>query len=428
MKFTRVGWIDISKMIIRKRKGFNIGLMLARLSKVRTLNPDGSISMSGFGVLDEYESFFRTAVEAEGKTDAFVRSVVKKAAHAEQDLTEEKFIRHCNRIANSKVNNDRKKFKVVFPIWGGKGLLSGRRRWSDVSISFDVDQNSSFARRAKNDRAEQLRKRENKSSPGMNDLHDLPIAVCSVQAIDVHDAFEQAENAISKEFGLFSLISSRGKFLFSNEPDKPINTILLAPHMTVHDLTGALSFDIYWYNRWADQLTEKVRSQAEISKMQKQADNVRIRLRKLPWRQSAELTLARHYAAFAQCDLEASFLDGWRLLEAIGGHSREKSEILVKRAAWFFENRDEQYQIGLHLMHRRNLISHGRPVKDDGNEGLAFQMKQFLTPFLHAFLTNPFNFKDIDEFWSFCDLPVDKQARLRKSHLLECSARFRRES
>ncbi|MEP2532163.1 hypothetical protein [Shimia sp.] len=261
----------------------------------------------------------------------------------------------------------------------------------------------------------------------MNDHHDLPIAICSVQAIDVHDAFEQAENAISKELGLFSLISSRGKFIFSTEPDKPINTTLLAPHMTVHDLAGALSFDIYWYNRWADQSPENARSQSEITKVLKQAESVRIRLRKLPWRQIAELSLARHYAAFAQCDLEASFLDGWRLLEAIGGHSREKGEILVKRAAWFFENRDEQYQIGLHLMHRRNLISHGRPVKDNSNEGLAFQMKQFLTPFLHAFLTNPFNFKNIEEFWSFCDLPVDRQVRLRKAYLLECRTRFRRE-
>ena len=416
-----------SDMSIKKHKDFNIELILAELSKVRTRNPDGSISIQGFGVLGKYESYLRTSVVAEGKSDAFIRSIVKEAMNAEQDLTEGKFLKHCNRIANKRVQNDYKTFKVVFPVWGSKGLVSGRRRWTDVSITFDIDQNSSFARRAKMERADQLKKRKNTTSKVMNDFHDLPLAVCSVQAIDVSDAFEKAESAISKELGLYSLLSSRGKFLFTSEPDKPINTVLLAPYMTVHDPTGAMSVDMYWYNRWPDWLTEKVRSQADIEEIQNQTEKVRKLLRKLPWRDRAELALSRHYLAFGQCDLDASFLDGWRLLEAIGGHSREKSETLVKRAAWFFEEREEYYQIGLHLMHRRNLISHGRPVRDESNEGLAFQMKEFLTPFLHVFLTNPFNFRDTEELWNFCDLPVDKTTRQRQAHLLECSAKFRGE-
>lgn len=414
-------------MKLNKRKGFNIGLMLVRLSEARTLNSDGSISTFGIGVLDEFESYFITAIEIEGKTDAFVRSVIKKAMRAEQNLTEGKFIEHCKRIAHTKINDDQRKFKVLFPIWGSIEPLSGRRRWGDVSITFDIQQNSRFARRAKIDRAKQLEERKNNTTTVMDGLQNLPLALCSVKAIDIYDAFEQAENAISKELGLYSLTSSRGKFIFSSEPDKPINTILLAPHMTVHDPTGAITADVYWYNRWPSSLTGKARPDAEIRIIESYAEKVRSRLKHLPWRDKAEMALFRHYSAFAQCDLEASFLDAWRLLEAIGGHSREKSETLVKRASWFFKDRDVQYQIGLHLMQRRNLISHGRPVKGENYEGLAFQMKQFLRPFLHSFLTNPFNFESIEEFWSFCDLPVDKRVRLRKAHLLDCSSKFRQE-
>jgi len=385
------------------------------------------MSMSGFGVLDDYESYLRTAIIANGKSDAFMRKVVSKAIRQEQDLTEDSFVKHCNRIASTMEQMDRRSYKVLFPVWGSRGLISGKRKWGDVSVTFDISQSTPFAQRASKDRAEQLRKRENNTSKVMNDLQDLPLASCSVDAVDVHDAFEKAEEAISKEIGLYSLISSRGKFIFTSEPDKPINTILLAPHMTVHDGSGALSADIYWYNRWAEHLTEKTRKPEDVERIKQQVERVRLRLRKLPWRESAELSLARHYAAFAQYDLESSFLDGWRLLEAIGGHSKEKSEVLVKRAAWFFENRDEQYQIGLHLMHRRNLISHGRPLKEDNHEGLAFQMKQFVAPLLHAYLTNPFNFQDLEEFWGFCDLPVDKNLRLRKAYILDCSAKFRQE-
>lgn len=415
-------------MTITTKKDFKIEILLAKLSEERILNADGSISMSGFGTLDKFESYLRTAISARGISDALIRSVVKEAINAEQNLTEKTFLKHCNKIAYRKIRNDRKTFKVVFPVWGNGGLVTGRRKWADVSITFDVSQNSSFARRAKKDRAEQLKELASKTSAATKNLQSVPLAMCSVQAVDAHDAFEKAEAAISKELGLYSLFSARGKFLFNNGPDRPINTLLLAPHMTVHDPTGAMSVNMYWQNRWPDQFAEKGRSPAEIEKTKIAAEKVRKKLRKLPWREDAELALARYCAAFGQCDLEASFLDGWRLLEAIGGHSRENSETLVRRAAWFFEEREEHFQVGLHLMHRRNLISHGRPVRDHDNEGLAFQMKQFLEPFLHAFLTNPFNFKDIHEFRKFCDLPVDRGVREQQAHLLNCSAKFRREN
>ena len=87
-------------MAIRKRNGFNLQLMLTRLSKVRTLNADGSMKVSGLGVLDDCESYLRTAIIAKGKSDAFMRRVVSKAIQQEQDLTEESFVKHCNRIAS----------------------------------------------------------------------------------------------------------------------------------------------------------------------------------------------------------------------------------------------------------------------------------------------------------------------------------------
>lgn len=417
-----------SEMTIQKRKGFNLQLLLTGLSEVRTLNADGSIRLSGLGVLDDYESYLRTAIFAKGKSDAFMRKVVSEAIRQEQDLTEGSFINHCNRIASTMEQMDRKKYKVLFPVWGSGDLLHGRRKWGDVSVSFDISQTTPFARRARKDRAEQLHKHKNNILKMMADLQDLPLACCSVNAVNIHDAFEKAEEAISKEIGLYSLVSSRGQFIVTSDPDKPINTILLAPHMTVHDASGAISADIFWHNRWADHLVEKEREAEHVERIKRQVESVRRRLRKLPWRDKAELALARHYAAFAQFDLESSFLDGWRLLEAIGGHQREKSENLIKRAAWFFKDRHEQHQIGLHLMHRRNFISHGRPVKEDNHEGLAFQMKQFVTPLLHAYLTNPFNFQDLEEFWAFCDLPVDKCVRSRNAYILECSAKFRKES
>lgn len=401
--------------------------MLRRLAQERSLSADGSIAVRGFGVLDEYESFFRTAITAEGTTDAFLRVVINRAINQEQELTKERFLDLCRDIANKLSNNDRKPFKVIFPVWGNSSLISGRKRLNDVTINFEASATSDFARRAIGERTKQIEIRRDRGRGAAWGIEDLPLAVCSVRAIDVFDAFEQAENSISFELGLACLFSQRGRFIFTDEPETPISTILLAPHMTVHVSNGSLASDTYWYSRWPSRLTPKHRKPEEVQRMRSNIEKYRRRIKKLPWRMQAEAALVRYYAALGQCDVESSFLDCWRLLEAIAGPQREKSEKLVRRAAWFFEDRDFQYQIGLHLLARRNLISHGRSVKENSHEVLAFQMLGFMRPFLHAFLTNPFNFKTIEEFWEFCDLPVEKSVRLRRAHLLRCSARFRRE-
>lgn len=414
-------------MKVSTRNGFNVELMLKRLSEARTLNSDGSMGVLGLGVLDEFESYLRTAIEIEGKTNAFVSIIIKNAMHAEQNMTLGSFINHCKRISQKKIIDDQSIYKVLFPIWGSIEPLSGRRRWNDVTITFNIDKNSKFAQRAIQDRKSQIEINK-KSDPENNyGFHNLPLALCSVKGINIYDAFEQAEKAISKELGLYSLTSSRGQFIFTNDPEKPINSILLAPYMTVHNPNGAMISDIYWYNKWPKSLNVKVQSPKEIQKIKINVEKIRNRLKYLPWRETAEMTLSRHYSAFSQCDLESSFLDGWRLLEIIGGGIKERSDTLVKRAACFFENRNEQYEIGRHLMERRNLISHGRPVMDNNNEGLAFQMKRFITPFIYTFLTNPFNFQSIQELWDFCDLPIDKEVRTRRAYILHCSSKYRRE-
>jgi len=419
-------------MVIKKRDGFDLGPILKQLTETRTVNQGGSVSYP-IGTREKFESYFITATQAEGKSAAFVGYVVKRAMSAEQVLDEKKFIGHANRIAN-RLESNRKPMKVVFPVWGSKGLMGDSRQWGGVRISFDVDIKSRFLRRAQRERLEQIERRGRGTVLQGDDFSNLPLAVCSVKAINAFDAFELAESAISTELGLYSLIFSRRRnLLLSGSSERPISTILLAPHMTVHDPTGKLFSDVFWFNPWPNGQRAVSRTQDDVKKIQESVATLRKQVRKLPWRSMAELALARHYEAFSQKDLEASFLDGWRLLEAIGGGAREKSETLVRRAAWFFEEPLEWTQYGLHLMHRRNLISHGRPVRADDNEGLAFQMKEFLTPMLLAVLTNPYGLKSIEEFWDFCDLPTDQGNRNKKRHilnrqlhLLQCAAKFRR--
>lgn len=417
-------------MLITKRKGFNLAIILKELADKRIINDDGSTSWADFNAPNFFQSYITTTIYAENKSGAFLKRVVQNTINSQQELTENTFIENANRIADQLDRTERRKLKVVFPIWGGDELLFGSRRWDNVHIRFNVNPKSSFLRKAIANRSKQKKILLDRIGVDIKGLSNLPLTVCTVNAIDAFDAFELAEKALSIELGLYSFLEGRGKSIFSSgRVAKPISKIIFAPHMTVHEMSGSLMNDIFWYNEWPNNLTTINRKEKDIENIKLSIKNIRNRVQKLPtkWKITAKAALARHFDAFSQKDLEASFLDAWRLLEIIAGNPHEKNETLVRRAAWFFSEADFQKQIGLHLMHRRNLISHGRPVKASDHEELAFQMREFIYPMFKAILMNPFKFKSIEEFWQFCDLPLEKETRDRQAYLLECTSTFRSE-
>ena len=414
-------------MAITTRKGFNLQPVLDHLSQFGNEPGDPP---RGFGLLFHKDrAYLRTAIDAQGLSDSVLSWVIDKALREAPKLTQKSFIEQCKLIAGHIHKEEHYDFKVVFPVWGMQHLISGRRKWDNLWITFDIDKSSAFAQKALAERTVQLKKRSHTLPTVIEDVEELPWAVCSIRSINILDAFERAENAITKELGLYSIVISlhagRTVVRFPSSSERPINTVLLAPHMTVHNPSGSITSDIFWYNRWDHFMMQPARTKDQITKIRGDVDYYRRKIRKLPWRDKAEQVLIRHYNAFAHFDLEKSFLDGWKLLEFIGGDEGTKGDTLIKRAAFFYSDPTWAIEIGRHLKHRRNLISHGRSINDDSNETLAFQMKEFIAPLLKLFLTNPFNFEKEKDFWDFCDLPVDKTERDKLAKLLATAQKFR---
>ena len=323
-------------MTIKTRKGFNIQPVLDLLSQSGNESDDPP---RGFGLLFSREkAYLRTAIDAKDLSDFELSRVIEKALREAPKLTQESFLKHCNLSASQIDNEKHDDFKVVFPLWGAQHLISGRRKWDKVWITFDVDKSSAFARKALADRITQLKTRGKNVPTVIEQVEELPWAVCSIRSINMVDAFERAEYAITKELGLYSIVTSRKKEQLSSLAERPINTMLLAPHMTVHNPSGTISNNIFWYNRWDLYLNQPGRTQDEITRIRGKFDRLRRKIRRLPWRDKAEQVLIRYYNAFAHFDLEKSFLDGWKLLEFIGGDEGTKGDTLIKRAAFLSSN------------------------------------------------------------------------------------------
>ena len=251
-------------MTIKTRKGFNIQPVLDLLSQSGNESDDPP---RGFGLLFSREkAYLRTAIDAKGLSESQLTSVIDEALCEAPKLTQKSFLEHCNHSAGQIKKNKEHNFKVVFPLWGAQHLISGRRKWDKVWIAFDVDKTSAFARKALADRITQLRAWAHTLPTIIKQVEELPWAVCSIRSINMVDAFERAEYAISKELGLYSIVTSLHTERIFSSSEYPINTILFAPHMTVHNPSGSITSDIFWYNRWDRFMDPPTRTQDEITK------------------------------------------------------------------------------------------------------------------------------------------------------------------
>jgi hypothetical protein len=414
----------VESEMIEKKSGFDLNLALAEVSKIREIHADGSMTTQQLGALDEWMSYFRSALFSRGKTQAFMNVVIKKALRASQKMSEEEFMREAKKTASIMDKNDRKLMRVVFPIWGGDDILSGRRKTREVWMDFTPRTDTEFYRRIQLERRDQLVRMKEETGE-FPDVEELRLAVCSVKGINDVDSFEQAEDAISTELGLVSVLLGRGRSIIPENPKKPVANVLIAPQMTVHSRSGSFVRDMFWADEWPIGIKKAIFSPDERDYICKNLQILRNSTKNHPWRNRVEIVLAKHYLAFSRSDSKQAFLDAWRLLEYIAGPDYSKGDLYVSRAAFFFQESNIAKQIGLHLLHRRNSISHGSVVEAHDGEVLRFQIRRLLRPILMNFIRNPYKFKNVEEFWSFCDVPKDKNLVRRRMHVLKSAEKYR---
>lgn len=412
--------------MIEQRKGFDVSFALGEISNSRTVNSDGSVSSKSFFFVDGWLSYLSSALVCEGKSQRFLDAIVKKAIHRKQNWGSDEFLAECN-IQAKKKNEESMIFHVAFPLWPIGQKVSGQRAVGNWTVCFDDQDNFELAKSISSERKKYFEKLIAEHRAIAENATGLKLAFCKVRAVDVFDAYQTAEQVLSTALGVYALFLKRGKQILPKNPKKPAGLVLVAPFTTVHLEGGVLASEVFWYDRWLETPSKNTIDDATWGKISNWADTVWASVEKSKWRRNSESALVKYFRAVSASDPEKAFLELWMLLEYIGGDENTKGDTLVKRASTFFEDEDAWRQIGKHLQFRRNAISHGKRIDTDDSESILFQMDEFLMPMLNAFVNNPFEFKDLAEFYQFCDLPSDPNLRKRRAYLLDCASKFRHE-
>lgn len=402
------------------RKDFskeNVGIILEKIRKARIIGDDGSISFKA-GDFENWFSILTSAINLEVKSDA-LRSQIIRSALSDPGLTEyfteSDFRGVVWRLHEEYQRKELTTYRVAFPIWNKPDFLQGARKINGVTLNFSPSHKTRVYRIITKEREKQ------RSIPSFSafftkdrveDLQHCSICLASVRASSPADANEQASNALYQILGLVNLAANGGKywrFSFRVNGTLPVSDVLIGPHTTTHFENGELTNNIFWHENWVGGPSRKSMSGESILKWGKRVQQLEQGISRSPWRDRCKTAAVRYYKAFSNPNLEESFLQGWRLFEAISGPRHDKIKDQILRASNIFENNKEYLIIGKHLQLRRNSLTHGHDINSDDDETVAFQMLQFVTPLLERYILNRFDFSSPEELWEFLDLPARRR-------------------
>lgn len=421
-----------------------IGFLLDQVRKFRVLNDDGHISLTGAGNYDGWAAVLVSAVGFEIRTDALRTQIVRSVLFSPDlplDFTESDFRKIAYRLRGKFQDQELKRYRIAFPLWNLPGFLKGTRKMGDVTLNFTPSHQTRVFKTIAREREKQQTHRHYNvffTKSRLKDLRHCSICLAHVQANSPADANERASEALYEILGLVNLAADGGKYWRSSSRvagKLPVSDVLIGPHTTTHFENGKLTHDGFWHESWVGGPKQKALKAEVWAAWEKRVQQLELGISKSPWRDRCKSAAARYFKAFSNPNLVESFLEGWRLFENISGSRFEKINDQLRRASNIFEDNVEYLIIGRHLALRRNLLAHGHAIKTDDEETLAFQMLQFVAPFLERYILNGFEFSSPDEFWEFLELPAQRRDRAadrkeleRRLDLLEKAAKFRGET
>ncbi len=428
------------------RDGFSneeIQYALGKIRQFRKFSPDGKVTLSGIGEVDDWSAFLVSATGFCVRTDTLREKIIRGvlfSSELDADFSETDFKNISYQLRNRYQNEDTEIYKVVFSIWNKPNFLQGIKKFDDVTINFSPSKRTRIFKKIAQERDQQRLGQKLQyffTEERRNDLNRCSVCIARVKANSPEDAYERASEAIYEILGLINLARDAGKgwrFSFRAKGMLPVSEVLLGPHTTTHLKDGKLTHDGFWYENWVG-APKLLNLNASLQRAWSLRFNQLVEgVSQSAWRPHCKRSAARYFKAFSNPNLEESFLDGWRLFENVTGSRFEKAKDQINRASNVFEDNIDYRIVGKHLALRRNLIAHGHPIKTDDEEVLAFQMLRFVVPYMEAYILNGFSFKSLEDFWEFLDLPhsrIDRDQERnelnRRLSLLDTAALFRGE-
>jgi hypothetical protein len=230
----------------------------------------------------------------------------------------------------------------------------------------------------------------------------------TVAARGPYEAAEKALNAIDLIRASWNLSINRGKgWRHSSGRPSPVNDIRLSPFHTVHQISGALATDTYWYDPSFAKAASLYSDKPRFLRLQEFARKLRLRLVAHPYRRDVEAALVRYVRALDSPDLNDSFLRLWSLLEYLTDSGRDPYKVAIRRTSFLFQDHERARLVLMRLTEHRNRFVHAGSDSQE-IEALVFLLKRHVDTLLLFHIESAGRFPLRSEAAKFLDLPSSK--------------------
>jgi len=394
--------------------------LIQRLNKCKSIDESGNVTFSGFD-FSIIPSRLDAMIELSADIPEYQKySIVKQAlwTAGKRTITKDSFLIQVRRLEGEYLKAPEKKYVLAT-------ALSIDHRFHELHntvvnnsrITFSKNSPLTFAK-ARRTFAESL----------LNVRVEYPTNYTTVRICTSAKTCEDAGSKalynldLIRGFLNLSINSMRGHSFSVGMRREPINQIVLAPMHTLHEQSGKLATEMYWYQ---EDYIEPVRVFYEpvVSRFEKVVDFVqkmRSRLSKCNYRRDIEDAVVRYNDALDSRDWNTGYIKLWSVLELLTNTLKNSYETTIRRAAFIYEDYANACQLLLLLRDFRNELVHRGSYKTT-IEVFIDDLRQFVQQLLFFLIFNRFKFESLGEVADFFDQPRDSKVILKKLKLLNCA-------
>jgi hypothetical protein len=411
--------------VISWKKGFDIAKIIGKIEVIKSLNSSGKVSFGDFDSFikfDEYVSILCNMLEInpeipEGeKKNILLKAIYTAAKIGTIDKTnlEEQLEPFIVTFLKKPV----KKFVVYTSISLNRSSHLRNVKISDVIIRFDIMASDKF----RNGAQKQLNSaRLLLYSDPPKDYLPIRAYISSRSALA---AFNNALDAIDLLRGIWNLALNLQTWRRSFGLREPINKIVLGPIHTIHQVSGKIASNIWWYDTDYVKPINPYDIVKNLPALYQFERKVRNSLRQLQYRDKIEWAFREYSRALDHRNWRAAFLALWSVLEVLTDSGGDNYKVTIRRASFIFKDTDLHREILNHLRESRNAFIHSNKNSDD-IELYIYELKRYIEALLLFHIDNGRKFSNIQEVGEFLDLPIDLDKLSKRIRLSRLATRFR---
>lgn len=385
-----------------KRKDTDLEGLAARAEAAKSAGDPSGFLTGGFFYSD-FAIILGGCIDFEPAVPEFERNrIVQKVIRSTlpRPITAKTLLTACSTLESEYLATPVKPYRLLTEISLWWTLDVPKAKIDDVSITFKPTLARAYSLRAK-------LARDSLMTLG----HELPSNYMRVSAqLHARSPFEAAERgleALDLLRASWNLALNRGKsWRYTTGRPSPVNDIRLSPLHTVHESSGVLATDTFWYDPGYRKPATPFNDKSVFPQLIDFSKYLRKRLTVSPYRDDLRTALIRYVRALDSADLTDTFLRLWGLLEYLTNSTHDPYKVAIRRAAFMFEDRERALLVLSNLTSFRNRYVHAGSDPQEV-ESLVFQLKRYIDALLLFHLGNPFGFASREDASLFMDLPPD---------------------